>query len=107
MLTEALKTTAESLFNNIEINEIIEFDRCLILEEITSKLEEHLKEESSDTNATDGVFDAITALSSEVREEFEDLLGGDDNKKRVLKSRSKIFSSLLNAKVSTADKIKK
>ena len=91
MLTEALKTTAESLFNNIEINEIIEFDRCLILEEITSKLEEHLKEESSDANATDGVFDAITALSSEVRKEFEFYLGETTTKNVFLSHGQKYF----------------
>ena len=39
--------------------------------------------------------------------EFEDLLEGDDDKKRFLKSLSKIFGLLLNTKVSTADKTKK
>ena len=72
-----------SLFNDIEINKIVEFDGCHILEEITNNLEKHLKEENKDTDATDGVFDAITALSEEVRGGFEDLL--DDDKKRFLK----------------------
>ena len=39
--------------------------------------------------------------------EFEDLLEGDDDKKRFLKSLSKIFGLLLNTKVSTANKTKK
>ena len=104
---EGTKTQPESLFDETEINEIVEIDGCPILEEITSKLEEHLREESADGDATDGVFDAIKALNSKVREEFEDLLEGNDDKKRFLKSLSKIFALLLNIKVSTTDKIKK
>ena len=49
----------------------------------------------------------ITGLSETVTGEFEDLLEGDDDKKRFLKSLSKIFALLLNTKVGTADKIKK
>ena len=69
-----------SLFNDIEINEIVEFDGCQILEEITNNLESHLKEENKDTDATDGIFDTIAALRDEVRGEFEDLLEGEDDK---------------------------
>ena len=46
----------------------------------------HLKEENRDTDATGSIFDAIKALSDEVRGEFE----SDDYKKRFLKSLSKI-----------------
>ena len=59
MSTEGSNTPIKGLFDNIEINEIIEFDGCLILEEITGNLEKHLKEESQDTDAIDGIFDAI------------------------------------------------
>ena len=107
MSTEGSKTPVKGLFNNIELNEIVEFDGCLILEEITSNIEKHLKQESGNTDATDGIFDAITELGEMVIGEFEDLLEGDDDKKRFLKSLSKIFGLLLNAKVSTADKTKK
>ena len=107
MLTESSKTLVKGLFNNIELNEIVEFDGCLILEEITSNIEKHLKQESGNTDATDGIFDAITELGEMVIGEFEDLLEGDDDKKRFLKSLSKIFGLLLNTKVSTADKTKK
>lgn len=60
MSTEGSNTPIKGLFDNIEINEIIEFDGCLILEEITGNLEKHLKEESQDTDAIDSIFDAIT-----------------------------------------------
>ena len=93
MSIKGTKTHPESLFHDIEINEIVEFDGCLILEEITSKIEEHLREESDDGDPTDSVFDAIKALSSKVREEFEDLLEGNNDKKRFFKSLSKIYST--------------
>ena len=110
MSIERSKTIAEGLFNDIEfkeLNELVEYDGCLILEEITSNLEKYLKEESDDKDTTDGILDVITGLSETVTGEFEDLLEGDDDKKRFLKSLSKIFALLLNAKVGTADKIKK
>ena len=96
-----------SLFNDIEINEIVEFNGCQILKEITNNLENHLKDENKDTDITDGIFDTITDFSDEIRGEFEDLLKGDDDKKCFLKLLSKIFVLLLNTKVGTADKIKK
>ena len=110
MSIERSKTIAEGLFNDIEfkeLNELVEYDGCLILEEITSNLEKYLKEESDDKDTTNGILDVITGLSETVTGEFEDLLEGDDDKKRFLKSLSKIFALLLNTKVGTADKIKK
>ena len=110
MSIERSKTIAEGLFNDIEfkeLNELVEYDGYLILEEITSNLEKYLKEESDDKDTTDGILDVITGLSETVTGEFEDLLEGDDDKKRFLKSLSKIFALLLNTKVGTADKIKK
>ena len=110
MSIERSKTIAEGLFNDIEfkeLNELVEYDGCLILEEITSNLEKYLKEESDDTDTADGILDVITGLSETVTGEFEDLLEGDDDKKRFLKSLSKIFALLLNTKVGTADKMKK
>ena len=110
MSIERSKTIAEGLFNDIEfkeLNELVEYDGCLILEEITSNLEKYLKEESDDKDTTDGILDVITGLSETVTGEFEDLLEGDDDKKRFLKSLSKIFALLLNTKVGTADKMKR
>ena len=110
MSIERSKTIAEGLFSDIEfkeLNELVEYDGCLILEEITSNLEKYLKEESDDKDTADGILDVITGLSETVTGEFEDLLEGDDDKKRFLKSLSKIFALLLNTKVGTADKMKK
>ena len=110
MSIETTKTPAEGLFNDIEfkeLNELVEFDGCLILEETASNLEKYLKEENDDTDATDGILDVITGLSKTVTGEFKDLLEADDDKKCFLKLLSKIFALLLNTKVGTADEIKK
>lgn len=53
MSTESSKI---SLFSDIELDEVVEFDGCLILEEITSNIEKKLKEESNDINATVGIL---------------------------------------------------
>ena len=72
MSTEGSKTPVKGLFNDIELNEVVEFDGCLIREEITSNLENRLKEESDNTDATDGIFDAITEFGQTVKGEFKD-----------------------------------
>ena len=81
MSTEGSKTPVKGLFNDIELNEVVEFDGCLILEEIASNIEKQLKEESDNTDATDGICGAMTELGETVTGEFEDLLEGDDGKK--------------------------
>ena len=72
MSTQGSKTPVKGLFNDIELNEVVEFDGCLIREEIRSNLENRLKEESDNTDATDGIFDAIMELGETVIGEFED-----------------------------------
>ena len=43
MSTQGSKRMVKGLFNDIEPNKVVEFDGCLILEEITSNLQKHLK----------------------------------------------------------------
>ena len=105
MSTEGSKAPVKSIFDDIKLNKVVEFDGCFILEEITSNLEKHLKEESDNINATDGIFDAITEFGETVTGKFEYLFEGDDDKKFFLKLLSKTSALLLNTKVTTADKI--
>lgn len=56
---------------------------------------------------TDGIVEALSAISEQIQKEFDELLGEDTDKKRFLKSLSKIFALLLNTKVTTAEKIEK
>ena len=105
MSTEGSKAPVKSIFDDIKLNKVVEFDGCFILEEITSNLEKHLKEESDNIDATDGIFDAITEFGETVTGKFEYLVEGDDDKNFFLKLLSKISALLLNTKVTTADKI--
>ena len=43
MSTQGSKRMVKGLFNDIELNKVVEFDGCLILEEITSNLQKYLK----------------------------------------------------------------
>ena len=103
MTTELL----DNLFGFPEKEKGSEVDNTLIFKEITRELEEYLLRESDDADSTDGVLEALTTISKQVQEEFEELLGEDNVKKRFLKSLSKILALLLNAKITTAEKIKK
>ena len=80
-------------------------DNTLIFEEISREWDEFLLRENDNTNSTGGVFEFSAEISNQVQKEFNELLVEDTNKKRFLKSLSKIFSLLLNTKVNTAKKV--
>ena len=108
MPTETTATaTSENLFglHEIETDQIV--DKTLLFEAITTELEEYLLRESDDTDSTGVVFEVLSSISEQVQEEFNELLGEDTCKKRFLESLSKIFTLLLNTKVTTPKKIKK
>lgn len=66
-----------------------------------------MSSKSDNDDLTDGIVEALSAISEQIQEEFDELLGGDTDKKLFLKSLSKIFALLLNTKVTTAEKIEK
>ena len=59
-------------------------DPTVIFEEINKELEEYLLEKGIDVDSTDGVFDFIEALSNQVQENFDELIGEDTDKKGLL-----------------------
>lgn len=107
MLVQKTTTTSENVFGFVvkETESII--NNTLLFEAITTELEEYLLRKGDNADLTKGVLEVLTSLSKQVQEEFDELLGEDTNKKRFLKSLSKIFALLLNTKVTTAEKIKK
>ena len=107
MLVQKTTTTSENVFGFVvkETESII--NNTLLFEAITTELEEYLLRNGDNADLTKGVLEVLTSLSKQVQEEFDELLGEDTNKKRFLKSLSKIFALLLNTKVTTAEKIKK
>ena len=107
MLVQKTTTTSENVFGFVvkETESII--NNTLLFEAITTELEEYLLRKGDNADLTKGVLEVLTSLSKQVQEEFDELLSEDTNKKRFLKSLSKIFALLLNTKVTTAEKIKK
>ena len=83
-----------------------ETDNTLIFEEITRELEEYLLRESDDADSTDGVLEALTTLSEQVQEEFDELLGEDTDNKQFLKSLKNIRLTFRH-KGNDCEKIKK
>lgn len=105
MLVQNSIQTEEKFFGYPKV-ELSNTDRTVLFVEITWEIEEYLSKEIDDADSKDGAFEALTTFSEQVEEEFDELLGEDTDKKWLYKSLSKIFAILLNAKVSTANKIK-
>ena len=82
------------------------FDTTRIFEEIYKEIGEYLTGEI-DNDSTYGVFDFLENLTNRLQEDFDELIGEDNDKKRFIKALTRIFALLLNTKVDTTDKIKR
>ena len=80
-------------------------DPC-ILENITDKLEEFILDEV-EADAEDRFFNIVDDLTNKIQGDYEELIGEDSDKKRFIRSLTRVFALLLNTKVDTVDKIKK
>ena len=100
-------TLSDNLFGleQIEVDNK-NFDTTLIFEEIHKEIEEYLTGEINN-DSTDGVFDFLENLTNCLQEDFDELIGEDNNKKCFVKALTCIFVLLLNTKVDTTDKIKR
>ena len=97
--------------NNLFGLEQLEVDNTIvnatrIFEEIHKEIGEYLTEEI-DTDLTDGLFDFLENLTNHLQEDFDKLIGEENDKKRLVKALTRIFALLLNTKVDTTDKMKK
>ena len=77
-----------------------------IFENITDELEEFILDEV-EADAEDGFFDIVDDLTNKLQEDYEELIGEDSDKKRFIRSLTRVFALLLNTKVDTVDEIKK
>ena len=77
------------------------FDTTGIFEEIHKEIGEYLTGEI-DNDSTGGVFDFLKNLTNHLQEDFDELIGEENDKKRFVKALTRIFALLVN----TADKIK-
>ena len=55
----------------------------------------------------DGLLNIAGSLTNKIQENYDKLIGEDTDKKRFIKSITRVFALLLNTKVDTVDKIKK
>ena len=99
--------SSENIFSFEQIRVGSAIVSTLIFEEIRKEVEEYLLGESDHTDSRDGASDFLTTLSEKIQEEFDELLDGNNDKKRFLRSLTTIFALLLITKVDTPDKIKK
>ena len=65
-----------------------------------------MSKENNDKDSTDEIFDVLSQISDSAREEFDELLSRDNDKKIFIRALSKIVALLLNTKLDTAEKIK-
>ena len=82
-------------------------DTPFIFDNITNELEEYLLEEQGESDAEDGLFSIVESVTSKLQEDYDELIGNNTDKKRFIKSLTRVFALLLNTKVDTVDKIKK
>ena len=82
------------------------FHTTRIFEEIHKEIGEYLTGEI-DNDSTNVVFDFLKTLTNHLQENFDKLIGEDNDKKRFVKAMAHIFALLLNTKVDTIDKIKR
>ena len=106
MLVDNFIEMLKDLFSSEQKQTPTEIDSIVIFNEIRKDLEDYLLEQSEDVNSTDGVFEFLLSLSEKIQEEFNKLLG-EDNDKRFIKELAKVVALLLNRKFNTAEKIKK
>ena len=57
------------------------------------------------TDSTEGVFDFLENLTNHLQENFDDIIGEDNNEKRFIKALTRILELLLNTNFKTTDKI--
>ena len=106
MLVDNFIEMLKDLFSSEQKQTPTEIDSIVIFNEIRKDLEDYLLEQSEDVNSTDGVFEFLSSLSEKIQEEFNKLLG-EDNDKRFIKELAKVLALLLNRKFNIAEKIKK
>ena len=78
-----------------------------VFDNIITEFDEYLLEEQVESDAEDGLFSIEESVTNRLQESFDELIGDDTNKKRFIKSLTRIFALLTNTKVGTVNKIKR
>ena len=94
---------ADTCLFNMELDPGIP-DTPIIFDNISQGLEEYLLEEQVESDGEDGLFSIVESMTNRLKEDFDELIGDDTDKKRFIKSVMRVFALLLNTKVDTVDK---
>lgn len=86
--------------------EEVAIDVPFLTEEMEKELKQYLLEQQVEGDSTDGPFDLIESLTNRLQEEFDEIIGEDNDKKSFIKSLTHIFAFLLTTKVDSVNKIK-
>ena len=86
--------------------EKVEIDVPFLTKEMEKELKQYLLEQQVEGDSTDGPFGLIESLTNRLQEDFDEIIGEDNNKKSFIKSLTHIFALLLNKKVDSVNKIK-
>lgn len=65
-----------------------------LLAKIKEKIDQFIREENNNSDATDGAFEVLSDLAEFVQEDFEDLIDADCDQKKFIKVLSKMFALL-------------
>ena len=76
-----------------------------LFQELEAELFDKILHTDEDLNQTDGVIDLTRHIVEKIKEEFENFLQNDHEKKAILRTLTKIFTILLSVKAETPEKI--
>ena len=84
----------------------IDIDSLCLLQEIEKALGKNIFEEKTEGDSTDGALTFIENLTNNLQTEFDEIIGGDGEKKLFIRSLTKIFAILLSTRANSVEKIK-
>ena len=78
---------------------------AFLFQELEAELFDKILHTDEDLDQTDGVIDLTRHIVEKIKEEFENFLQNDHEKKAILRTLTKIFTILLSVKAETPEKI--
>ena len=96
----------EMEWNKINEKSDLNINFLSLFQEIENELSKKLLQERGEVDSTDGAFTFIENLTENLQAEFDETIGVDSDKKQFIRSLTRIFTTLLNARADSVDKIK-
>ena len=96
----------EMEWNKINEKSDLNINFLSLFQEIENELSKKLLQERGEGDSTDGAFTFIENLTENLQAEFDETIGVASDKKQFIRSLTRIFTTLLNARADSVDKIK-